>query len=333
MRYVLGVDGGGSRTRAVLLDSDGGLCGVGMAGPSNYDDIGIDLTRQNIQTAVQGAASQACIAPQGFAAAFLGMAGVISPEDRAVIVGIAEDLALVPPAHVEVDHDIRIALAGGLAGQEGIALIAGTGSACYGRRADGREWRCGGWGSLLDDLGSAYDLGRQSLVTLIRSVDGRGEDSELSAAVMQKLGITDPDQILRRIYHDGLSRFEIAALAPCVTGAAARGDPAACRIIRNGADELALLVETTSRLLDMPAQRPLVTLIGGLVESAEIFHRALQAAIHGRLPEARIAAPHLPPVLGAGLLSLHRLGVETTAELVARLKRDWENAQHGLGEV
>ncbi|MGH2544233.1 MAG: N-acetylglucosamine kinase, partial [Ardenticatenaceae bacterium] len=127
-RYVLGVDGGGTKTRVAIVDESGQLHSTGLAGPSNIDDVGFETTRANIAQAVNTACHMADLQAISFSACFFGMAGVVSSQDRNLIHRMAQDLQLAPPEQVEVDHDCRIALAGGLSGRPGIVLIAGTGS-------------------------------------------------------------------------------------------------------------------------------------------------------------------------------------------------------------
>ena len=110
-------------------------------------------------------------------------------EDQAIIRGIVRDLSLAPDDFIGVDHDLRVALMGGLAGEAGIVLIAGTGSSCYGRDEQGRSWQAGGWGPVLDDPGSSYWLGRQAMIAAVRDHDGRGEPRRLRARVMDALGL------------------------------------------------------------------------------------------------------------------------------------------------
>ncbi|MCS7222234.1 MAG: BadF/BadG/BcrA/BcrD ATPase family protein [Anaerolineae bacterium] len=320
MPLVIGVDGGGTRTRVALVDEHGRVLGLGTAGPSNYDDVGIAVTRDNIGLAVQRAWQQAGLSPCLGDAVFLGMAGVVSEADRATIRQIALELALAPAGQVHVDHDIRIALAGGLAGQPGIALIVGTGSSCYGRRADGRSWRAGGWGHLLDDLGSGYYLGVQAMVAAVRAADGRGPETALLPAVMGALKLEDIQGIMRRLYHQGLTRAEIAALAPLVLDAAASGDLIARQIIERGVDELALMVETVARQLDFLPGPVSVTVTGGLARSGPAYWDPLCAAIRRRIPTSQVVEPILPPVLGAALLALEALGIGLSPELIARLR-------------
>lgn len=300
---VVGIDGGGTSTRAALVGGDGATLGVGRAGPSNYDDVGVTVAQANIAEAVMAAWQAAGRAPEPLAAAFLGMAGVVSDADRATIRGMALALDLASAARIGVDHDIRIALAGGLGGREGIALIVGTGSSCYGRRDDGRDWRAGGWGHLLDDVGSGYYLGLHGLMAVVRAVDGRGPTTVLVEPMLRAVQLADPQGIMRRVYHEGMTRAEMAALAPLVLDAAVRGDGVARRIMDEGVDELALMVATVARTLEFPPNVA-VTAVGGLAESGPAFQEPLVAAIRRRLPGASIQEPQHPPVYGAALLAL-----------------------------
>jgi N-acetylglucosamine kinase-like BadF-type ATPase len=320
MPLVLGVDGGGTRTRAALVSECGEVLGLGTAGPSNYDDVGIAVAQDHIGQAVRQAWQEAGLPPRPGDAVFLGMAGVVSAADRATIRQMAIELALAPVPQIHVDHDIRIALAGGLAGQPGIALIVGTGSSCYGRQADGRSWRAGGWGHLLDDGGSGYYLGMQAMIAAVRAADGRGASTALVPALLDILKLEDIQDLMRRLYHQGLARAEIAALAPLVLNAAADGDVIAQQIIEQGVDELALMVETVARRLDFWPGPVSVTVTGGLAHAGPAYRGPLYAAIRRRVPDSRLVEPILPPVLGAALLALEAIGVSPSPELIAKLR-------------
>src|SRR6185436_17233044 len=137
---------------------------------------------------------------------------------------IAEDMHLAPAEQIGIDHDCRIALAGGLSGRPGIVLIAGTGSSCFGMNAAGEAWRSGGWGHLLADEGSGYWLGVKGLEAAVRAYDGRGAPTALLDQLQRHLGLPDMNDIMHRLYVTGMSRAELAALAPIVIAAAADGD-------------------------------------------------------------------------------------------------------------
>ena len=320
-KIVVGIDGGGTNTRAVLVTEMGEVLGIGSAGPSNYDDVGIETARQNIAAALDAAWRASGRPARSCDAGFIGLGGVVSETDRATIRRIACEVNLALPARTGVDHDIRISLAGSLAGKEGITLIVGTGSACYGRRADGRAWRAGGWAHLLDDLGSGYYLGLQAMIAAVRAADARGAPTALTKSLLAALELHDIQDIMRRLYHDGLSRTEIAALAPLVIRIAAEGDCVAREIIARGVDELAFMVETVARKLEFLPGRVLVGVTGGVAHSGPTYEGPLYAAIRRRVPTAEIVEPKLAPVLGAALLALESLGVQPTPELIQRLQR------------
>jgi len=320
MRLVIGIDGGGTSTRAALVAETGEVLGIGLAGSSNYDDVGVKVAQRNIGEAVKGAWQQAGRKRRPADAAFLGMAGVVSEDDRNTIRTIAANLNLAPPDRIGVDHDIRVALAGGLAGREGIALIVGTGSSCYGRTEDGRAWRAGGWGHLLDDYGSGYYLGLQGMVAAVRAADGRGKPTALLPLVMNELGLKDINELMRRLYYENMTRKEIAALGPKVLELVAEGDEVAEAILQRGIDELVLMVETVAAKLGFEGRRFRLTWTGGIAQSP-IFQRYFRQAIQRRLPHCELVEPQLPPVLGAALLALEMIGVAVTPQLVATMKR------------
>ena len=313
-RFVLGVDGGGTKTLAAIMDERGQMVGSGQSGPSNYDDVGVDRARENIALAVEQARAQAmlqgALLPDRFSAVFLGMAGVVSETDRAVIRAIAGDLRLAAPDRTGVDHDIRIALAGGLSGRPGIVLITGTGSSCYGRNAQGQHWQAGGWGHLIADEGSGYWLGIQAIRLAMMIFDGRaspaprGKPSRLVEVVKDYLGLADMQDMMHRLYITGLSRAEIAGLAPRVLEAARSGDPYAGRLIRQGAREVAQYVQAAARHLAFHEGPCEVALSGGLTQAGPVFLQPLEEAIHGRLPHSKILLAEQSPVKGACLLAL-----------------------------
>jgi N-acetylglucosamine kinase-like BadF-type ATPase len=322
-RTVMGIDGGGTSTRVVLVSEHGDVLGFGAAGTSNYDDVGVEVAKQNVAIALHEAWRQSGRSPQTCDAAFLGMAGVVSKIDRLVIQQIASDLKIAQSSHIGVDHDIRISLAGSLAGKEGIALVVGTGSSCYGRRTNGRDWRAGGWAHLLDDIGSGYYLGLHAMIAAVRATDGRGAATALTDAVLVALKLQDIHDIMRRLYHVGMSRSEIAAFAPMVCEAAAGGDIVAREIIERGLDELALMVETVAKKLGFTPGKVSVSVTGGLAHSDQVYEESLYAAIRHRVPMAEIVEPIMPPALGAALLALEMIHIQPTTQLTQQMRQSF----------
>ncbi len=316
---LLGIDGGATHTRAALVSETGAFLGHGIAGPSNYDNVGVETAKANIHEAVRSAWSESDLKPAKVDAAFLGMAGVVSEADRATIRQIIAELKLVKENKIEVDHDIRIALAGGLAGAEGIVLIVGTGSSCYGRRGDGRHHRTG-WGYVLDDLGSGYYLGLQAMIAAVRAADGRGAPTGLSLLIQQALSYEHIDEIMRLLYHEHLSVTQIAALAPFVLAAAGGGDAVALAIVERGADELSLMIQTVAQKLDFVNSSFPLVIVGGVANASPFYKERIAAAMTRRVPMCAIKQPVLPPVLGAALLAIESAGVPVSQEVLEKLE-------------
>jgi N-acetylglucosamine kinase-like BadF-type ATPase len=301
--FVIGIDGGGTSTRAALLDLAGKLLAVGQSGSSNIDDVGVETAQQNIDRAVAAAEAEAGIAREPAAAIFLGMAGVTSESDREHIRQIARNLNLAPGERIGVDHDCRAALTGGLSGRPGIVQIIGTGSSCYGRTAEGQYWMAGGRGHLISDEGSGCWMGLQAMRAAVRAHDGRAPHTPLLRGVLSALQIKEIDDILARLYVTGISRAELSAMAPMVVREAMDGDEAAQGIVHKGAEDVAELVEAVARKLQIE-QRPEVCIVGGLLNTGPIIFDTYQAAILRRVPSAQVKTAEQPPVMGAAILAL-----------------------------
>ncbi len=312
--FYLGVDGGGTRTRAVLVSGEGRIRGTGEAGPSNYHNVGLEVAGRQLKQAVDAAWAAAGLDPRPAAAAFLGCAGVRSSADAAHMVSVAEGLALAPPGAVRVENDLHNALAGGLAGRPGIALIAGTGSNCLGRDSTGATFMCGGWGWLLDDEGAAMGLALGGLRAAARSADGRGPSTPLQASALALLGLSEVDELLARLYAEKWTVDEIAAFAPVVTRHAAAGDPTARGLLERGAAALGNLVAGVARKLDFPGG-PEVVLLGGCVRSGPPYQPMVEAAVRTACPAARLVEPAHPPLTGAAINVLRYAGIDVPATL------------------
>jgi len=305
----LGIDGGATRTRAIIVRENGEVLGIGESAGSNYQSVGIDRARAHIDEAVSLAFDTALLPRRSVSGAFLGIAGVVTGIDRSIVGEIVSDLDLATT--ITVDHDIRIAHAGGLGGGEGIALIAGTGSSCYGRRADGRVHRAGGWGALLDDVGSGYWIGLEGLRQVIRSIDGRGPSTSLFKTLLRELGVDDPEDLLRLSGIDGLPKESIAALAPVVFAASKAGDDVATRVVHHGAVELSGMIDAVrKRLWDEREPWPIVVGVGGLLDGPGYRQQITPVPV----------PPMLPPVFGAALLAISAGGGPSGQEVIDRLR-------------
>jgi glucosamine kinase len=331
-QIVIGVDGGGTRLRAALVSTTGELLGRGEAGSGNYHDVGVDAVRTNLDHAITSAWDDAGRPAQGVDAIFLGLGSITTPEDRATIRSLVRDLAIVPEDKIGVDHDLRVALTGGLGGEPGIVLIAGTGSSCYGRDRYGNTWQAGGWGATLDDPGSSFWMGRQAMIAAIREFDGRGPATVLTVRVCEALELPDLRHILRLVELQGMARSAVAALARLVTDSADDGDAVARAIIDQGACELATMVGAVAAGVEefKTLSRIPVVVTGGLTGAGATFMDPLLRALERQVPSARVQDAIVSPVLGAALLAIELLDQPRSASVVSRLAQELSTPA-GLG--
>jgi glucosamine kinase len=234
-RFVAGVDGGGTGTRARLQDASGLTLGAGQAGPSGLGQ-GVDQAWRHVRQALDAAFTAAGLAPASPAdiALGLGLAGAGVPAQRAAFLQADPGYALCV-----LDNDGVTQLLGAHAGRPGIVVAAGTGSVAAARHADGSLHQAGGWGFPVGDEGSGAWLGLRAMQHAQAVLDGRHDASALSAAVMQQAG-ADAPTLLAWCAQAGARHY--AELAPRVFDAAAQGDAHAQVLLQAAAGELAGLV-------------------------------------------------------------------------------------------
>jgi N-acetylglucosamine kinase-like BadF-type ATPase len=316
-----GIDGGGTRTRLALFCEDGRLAGYAEGGSCCFTDRGIDAAHAALAELWASAWRSAGLAPRPADALYMGMGSVLADADEATNCDLALRLNLARPGGVRAGNDAWNALAGGLSGRPGILLISGTGSACLGRNSRGESWRAGGWGYLLEDVGSAHALGLAAMIAATRDADGRGKSTSLTSMVVKSLGLSELKEIFRKLHHEGLPRSAIAALAPQVVAHAEAGDEVARGILESGADGLTTMVVTVARKLEL--ERPELALTGGLVTRSAPFRRPFLERLGKSLPGFTLAKDGLPPVLGAVMLACEdATGSPPTAEFLRNLRGD-----------
>ena len=314
--YYLGIDGGGTQTRALVCDASGRIFGRGLSGPSN-PTVSSELTvRENLLDAMQQAASK--IGSTKIRAAYFGVAGASDPIKQKKLLKISQEFFSSQALKITVDNDMRIALEGGLKGAPGLVLIAGTGSASYGRGTSGQTAECGGWGDLVDDVGSGSWIGLKALQTLVRQADGRLPKSRLMQRVMHFLEIKEISEFKTRIHYKGLVRCERARLAPIVFDLAKSGDKLATAIMVEAIEELCKLAKIVSQKLELP--EPSVCLCGGLMQNLH-FRHALSKTLYSNGFEKVITNPHLKAVSGAVMLALKSDNVTLNEQSIIELSK------------
>jgi len=319
VKKIIAIDGGGSYTRAALVDERGNVLGQGSAGPSNPNYVKHKDIKLQISQAVRTAFDGAELKPSPVSAAFLGIAGAGTADGRKTLLDAVAPMDLAPADHVEIDHDLAIGLAGGLAGEPGIILVSGTGSACFGINHRGDRVRVGGWGHILDDEGSGYAMSIQGMRACVHAHDGRGPATTLGSKVFEYFDLCELQDLVRLLYRTDTPRTKIAGFAPSVVEAAERGDQPAQQILRGCARDLAALAAVAARRVEFCA--PLkITLAGGLARSGEPFEPMVKQEITRQIANCRIPNPVLPPIGGAAIRALARIGVCMSNNLAKNLQ-------------
>jgi N-acetylglucosamine kinase-like BadF-type ATPase len=337
-RYVLGIDGGATKTLAALLDLEQGTLHLGHGGPSNEDAVGTRAAVAALLEAADGALARAGIAEQALDAEVIALAGTDTEAvARNVRAARSEDWLIV--------NDVVAAWATATGAQPGIGVISGTGSNVFGVGSDGRAWRAGGWGHQLGDEGSGYWFGIESIKAALRDREASGPETALSDAAVEFFGVPSVEALAALVYAKPLSKGEIAAFAIETAKLAADGDAVACEIYRRGAgllgDQVAAVIRRTGLAGGSGAGAPdtdadghgdaygagnarsfPVGLIGSAYKAGAVFVEPLTRAVHALAPDARVAVVEMAPVGGSLLLAMRACGcegalsVEETARLI-----------------
>lgn len=266
--FVIGVDGGGSKTLAILADGRGRELGRGVAEGCNYQVVGMEAAKSAIRTAIQGAFSAAGIPNQAVKSVCLGLAGIGRPDDRGWVEEFVHEEKLAE--HLTIANDGQLLLWAGTPEGWGIGVVSGTGSIAYGRSPDGREARSGGWGYLMGDEGSGYAIGRAALQAVAQAADGRAAATSLATRILAHWGLTYPGDLVAKVYRAGIGRVEIAELAALVFDESERGDSAALHIETQASRELAAMLAVIAGRLHLTGDIP-CALGGGVLANCPRF--------------------------------------------------------------
>ncbi len=303
---LAGVDGGGTKTSALIADEQLRPLGEGQAGPSNFLRVGVEAAVEAILKALERACQEARRAPSDLSALGLGLAGVAHPaHHRRMREALLRALNQRVPArtpwtseNVFLTTDAEIALYGATDGRPGVVIISGTGSIAYGMNARGQKARSGGWGPTFGDEGSGYDIARRALAAVAAAYDGRLPPTLLTEQVCRYFGIESPAELPRIIYQ-AETHLNLASLSELVIEAARAGDAIARQILREAGWELARTAIAVIRRLRLQSLRFPVCYVGGVFAAGELILEPLRQKIREVAPQAEVTPPLFPPTVGA----------------------------------
>jgi len=321
MTVVLGVDGGGTKTHALLADEGGRVLAVSVGGPSNWEVVGVGGTGAVLRVVVAQALEAAGLDLGAVQASAFGLAGVDWPSDVGRLAFAIDPLALGGPH--EVVNDSVVALRAGASRPWGVVVIAGTGSVAAGRNPAGEIYRTLGLGALYGDFGSANDVSAEAVRAVANAHTGRGPVTQLIERLCEHFEVSSAAEVLERVSrrdHGGRIEDEIENVASIVVVAADAGDLIARDILERagaGLGESALLVARRLHMLDIEFE---VVLSGGLVSGASRFvSDPLEVAVRREAPRASFVHLDTLPAVGAALMALELAGVAADADVRERL--------------
>jgi N-acetylglucosamine kinase-like BadF-type ATPase len=299
MFHVLGIDAGGTKTVCLLADDQGRIVSEARRSGANLQAVGELEVEKVLHEVMEEAIGERSVMP---AVVCLGIAGVDRPDDSAVIRGIMKRIGY--KARIVVVNDALVALEAGAPGKPGVVVISGTGSISYGRDANGKAARSGGWGYVLGDEGSGYWIGRAALRAVLREADRRGPATILSGLLLEHFGVTEAQGLIHHVYNTNLKPSAIGALATCVQAAFSQGDQVAVGILRGAANELEASALSVARRLELIGQQFVFILAGGIFRAVPWLQQELERRLPIAAPGSDVRPLDREPATGAVAIAL-----------------------------
>ena len=272
---IIGIDGGGTRTRGVLF-KNGEVIAKAFAGTTRVGTVGVGESCERLLNVIQDLCVQSQIDSVELDAVVIGLAGVWLEEEKKRSSHLMKTLARgqkITLNDLKVISDAELALEGAFDGDFGIVLIVGTGSIGIGKAGKGEFARCGGWGIELDDEGSGAWIGKEGLTAIVRSIDGRGNKTTLTKLFADSFPNIDLDNPRSIVKAYAESSFQYHMLTPLVMQCAEEGDAVCLEIIQRASYHLMELLEAL--LKQYKNKEVPVALMGGIIENHTLLAKML----------------------------------------------------------
>lgn len=306
-QFVIGMDGGATKTAAMLSDLKGAVLAEDAGGASNPQVVGPEKTASVIVGLIETLTSKVGCRPSEIVGIMAGLAGAGREGDKESVrnaVTAEAKRRRLPIGRVGVESDGRVSLEGAFKGKAGIILIAGTGSFSLAKDHKGGIHRAGGWGRIVGDEGSGQILGREGLNAVAKHIDGRGKPTTLTALIAKKFGLSSQEKIISAVYRQN---FDVATIAPLVIEAATGKDIECARILNKATFELSehvrILVKEIEESSHARSKIPLA-FIGSLITNDNVYQKILKHRIMFSMPQVNVVPPEAPPAFGAVLLAI-----------------------------
>ena len=323
-KYFLGIDGGGTKTIGSVADSEGHILAHGIGGSINYYAIGMNEAVRNFDLLL--AELKEKLNMSGFDTIYIGSSALEREATKQEI----REFAVHQPStdSVFMHSDVFTGLMGLTLGRPGVLVISGTGSIAAAFDKKGDFHTVGGWGYILGDEGSAYDISLSAIKAAIKGYEGIGPLTNLIPYVQEYFKVTQLKDLINSFYEKGIPRQEVAGFAKSVDDCAEAGDPVGLHILQKAAFDLACLGRRFLKELDQPD--PIVGIYGGVMKNSKITRNCFIENIKGFFPEARVLYPEFPPEIGAIYLCFSANHIPFDEKVVHNIKTTYTDKLGGI---
>jgi len=304
LKYVIGIDGGGTKTKLLLTDTVGNLIIQKEGGSSNINDVGIESVKNVLNELALSSVEEAGESQSNCVSLCIGLAGAGRAVEKEAVNAVLRQAGF--DCTMYVTDDAETALYGGLDGNAGIIVISGTGSICLGRNDKGEKYRCGGWGYIIGDEGSGYEIGKSILTAIVRGYDGRVPQTALAETVLKHLKLSSPEDLVNYVYRSNVGKKDIASLSVFIDAGCDMQDDASQRIIKHCARELYLMILTVIRKLGFSNGFDICT-GGGALDGSRYLKESLTNLIKQSYPEVRMIRMRKDAAWGAVRIALDNI--------------------------
>lgn len=294
MVYYLGIDGGGTNSRLMAVDQNDAILAETFGDSTNIASNSVETVEANLRFLFDSFLNDCQQTTNDCLALCIGSAGLDSDHSIHVMETIIRRYGFSCP--ILAVNDGLLALAAITKAKEGIIVISGTGSIACGISREGETIRCGGWGHLLDDVGSGYWIGKEAMISALRASDGRGEKTILTDMIKQDLNLLHISDCMDRVYHD-LNKSDIAKYSVFVLNGARAGDVVCYTILERASDDLFDMADAILKKIQDDSIDVVVS--GGTLMKNEILYGLFADKIHVHYPKIHVKKIHQKPVWGA----------------------------------
>lgn len=302
MKWILGIDGGGTKTTAYAGDVEGNVIGKLAADSSNYHIIGLSNLKNLFLSILENMCSTYKLDKNELEIISLGLAGAGGEDDKKLIYDCLISTEL--NCKFIIRTDAEIALMAGILKLEGIVLISGTGSIAYGINNNGDVIRAGGLGHIIGDEGSGYYIAREGLRRGFRSIENMDIPSILLEEILKSLNFTNINQLKRYVYSQDTTKKQIAELAVVVANCAANKDELANKILLDAGKALLELVQSVINRGFNSNEKVEVVLYGSILKNIAAIREYIISGLRGK---ASVVISDREPAYGAVLIGIQHL--------------------------